>query len=302
MDGLCGEPLPSPQNPHTGAMISVLILTRNEAEDLPGCLASVAWSDDVHVYDSFSTDDTVGIAQSAGAHVRQRTFDGYATQRNSALEECPFQHEWVLILDADERVPADTASSMRALVSAVPDRVCGYRLRRRDHFEGRWLRHAQMTPHYIRLVRRGSARYHREVNEVLEVRGEVVDSGLCFDHHPFSKGIGHWIRRHERYACMEAGRLLQERSGDFGFSLSKALFDRDFNVRRYHWKGLFYRLPMRPLIKWCYLMFWRRAFLDGGPGIRYAGLQAFYEHMIDLHRRELGRREPQRDKGRSLRE
>ena len=67
-------------------MISVLILTKNEAQDLPGCLASVAWSDDVQVFDSFSTDQTVAIAQAAGANVVQRRFDDYAAQRNAALD------------------------------------------------------------------------------------------------------------------------------------------------------------------------------------------------------------------------
>lgn len=66
-------------------MISVLILTRNEEKDLPGCLESVSWSDDIHVFDSFSNDRTVEIAQARGAYVVQRAFDGYASQRNAAL-------------------------------------------------------------------------------------------------------------------------------------------------------------------------------------------------------------------------
>lgn len=84
-------------------MISILILTRNEQRDLPDCLASVDWSDDIHVFDSFSTDDTVAIAQAAGAHVHQRVFDDYATHRNAALTTIPFKHPWVFLLDADER-------------------------------------------------------------------------------------------------------------------------------------------------------------------------------------------------------
>jgi glycosyltransferase involved in cell wall biosynthesis len=84
-------------------MISVLILTRNEQQDLPACLASVAWSDDIHVFDSFSTDSTIDIATSAGAHVHQRVFDDYATHRNAALRGISFKHPWLFLLDADER-------------------------------------------------------------------------------------------------------------------------------------------------------------------------------------------------------
>ena len=76
--------------------------------------------------------------------------------------------------------------------------------------DGIWLRHAQISPWYIRLIRKGRGRYHREVNEVLEIDGRVEESGLHFDHHPFAKGIGHWIQRHVRYARMEADRLLEE--------------------------------------------------------------------------------------------
>src|SRR5215475_15062692 len=90
---------------NTGEMISVLILTKNEEQDLPGCLQSVAWSDDVHVFDSFSTDGTAAIAKARGARLTRRVFDGYASQRNAALHGLSFQHDWVLSLDADERVP-----------------------------------------------------------------------------------------------------------------------------------------------------------------------------------------------------
>src|SRR5262245_51626689 len=84
---------------------SVLILTKNEEQDLPACLDSVAWSDDVHVFDSHSTDRTVEIAAGRGALVTSRRFDDYAGQRNSAIRNLAFRHAWVLTVDADERIP-----------------------------------------------------------------------------------------------------------------------------------------------------------------------------------------------------
>jgi glycosyltransferase involved in cell wall biosynthesis len=269
------------------SMISVLILTFNEEKDLPGCLRSVSWCDDIHILDSYSTDGTLELARAAGARVRQRTFDGYASQRNAALEECDFRHEWILILDADERLPERSSDVLQQLVRDAPPELGGFRLRRRDHLGGRWLKHAQITPYYVRLVRRGSASYHREVNEVITVRGDILDAGVSFDHHPFSKGIAHWIRKHERYACMEADRIMEERKGQHAFSVVKALTARDPGVRRYHQKGLFYRMPFRPLLKWMYMMFVRGAFLDGQAGVTYANLQAIYEYFIVLRTREI---------------
>src|SRR5262245_4746912 len=92
--------------------VSVLVLTRNEEVNLPGCLASVRWSTDVHVFDSLSADRTTDIALAAGAQVLQRQFDGFASQRNAALAGCPFRNEWVLLLDADERAPPALAEEI----------------------------------------------------------------------------------------------------------------------------------------------------------------------------------------------
>lgn len=272
-------------------MISVLILTRNEEQDLPGCLDSVAWSDDVHVFDSFSTDRTVAIAESLGARVTQRIFDGYASQRNAALHGLAFRHAWVLILDADERVPAPAVEEMLRFVAAVPGRTVAARLRRRDFLMNTWLRHAQISPFYIRLVRPQRVRYEREINEVLKVEGDIFDLAEPFDHYPFSKGVRHWIDKHNSYSTMEAGIALASKRHQGEVSWRRALLSRDFNERRFHQKNIFYRLPLRPLVKWLYMVIVRRAFLDGRAGMVYAGLQAIYEYFIVLKTGELEQRE-----------
>jgi glycosyltransferase involved in cell wall biosynthesis len=266
--------------------VSVLILTLNEEQDLPGALASVSWSDDVHVFDSFSTDATVSIAEGLGAKVSQRVFDNYAAHRNAALNQIRFRHPWVLLVDADERcTPALADEVERVAASDDPD-TAAYRLCRRDYFENRWLRHAQISPWYVRLVRPELARYTREINEVLEIAGKVGELESPLDHYPFSKGVGHWLRKHDLYSSMEA-RLIVEGSGLQNPSLRAALAGGDFHERRLHQKALFYRMPGRPLLKWLYMVFMRRAFLDGRPGLTYANLQAIYEYMIVLKTREL---------------
>lgn len=276
-------------------MISVLILTRNEEHDLPGCLASVAWSDDVHVLDSFSDDRTVELAERAGAFVHRRVFDDYAAQRNAGLA-LPFAHPWVLILDADERVPAPLADELRAFAARATDDVSAARMRRRDFLGATWLAHCQMSPWYIRLARPGRVRYERAVNEVLRVEGAIVDLREPFDHFPFSKGIAHWLAKHNAYSSMEAALVLESRRGQVPFSPLAAFTARDFHVRRFHQKELFYRMPLRPLVKFAYLYVVRRGFLDGRAGLTYALLQSIYEYFIVLKTRELAARQAARSR------
>ena len=265
------------------SMISILILTKNEQQDLPGCLASVVWSDDIHVLDSESTDDTAKIASDAGAIVTVRPFDGYASQRNAGLK-LPFKHEWVLILDADERVPQALADEMLNYVQLAPSNVAAARIRRRDIWWGTWLKHAQISPFYVRLVRVGQARYEREINEVLVVDGDIHELNSPFDHYPFSKGLAHWIAKHNIYSSMEAEVI--KRGAVQKPSWKVAILGKDFNERRLHQKAIFYGLPARPFIKFVYMMVVRRAFLDGWAGIRYAILQSIYEYFIVLKTKE----------------
>ena len=269
-------------------MISVLILTKNEERDLPGCLASVAWCDDVHVFDSYSSDRTGDLARAAGASVQQRVFDNYAAHRNAALREISFRHPWVLLLDADERIPEGLAREMQRTIAADPGAISGFAIRRRDYLFGIWLKHAQISPFYIRLVRPERARYTRAINEVIEVQGVVGSLSEPMDHFPFSKGIAHWVGKHNIYSTMEA-ELIVERQGLRKPSLRIALTGHDFHERRLHQKALFYKLPGRSLIKWLYMMFVRGAVLDGSSGVMYATLQSIYEYLIVVKTRELRR-------------
>ena len=266
-------------------MISVLILTKNEAQDLPGCLASVAWSDDIHLLDSHSADNTTAIAQTAGAQVHTRPFDNYAAQRNFGLK-LPFRHPWLLILDADERPTSALSLELQRVVQNVPLETAAFRLRRRDFLFDTWLKHAQISPYYIRLVRPERTRYTREINEVLEVSGPIQDLQSPLDHFPFSKGIAHWLTKHNQYSTMEA-QLIHAQSGLRNPSLLTALRHPDFHTRRLHQKALFYKLPGRPIIKWCYMIFVRGAILDGAAGFTYATLQSIYEYLIVLKTKEL---------------
>jgi glycosyltransferase involved in cell wall biosynthesis len=266
-------------------VISVLVLTKNEEQDLPGCLASVSWSDDVQVLDSMSADRTVEIAREYGAQVTQRAFDNWAAHQNWALANLRFRHPWVFYIDADERVTPALRESMLAAVR-MPGEMVAFRVERRDFLMGTWLRHVQVSAFYMRLFRPEKMRYERLVNPVSLPDGPVGTVSGYLDHFPFSKGISQWITRHNSYSTLEAQQILANRRGVPEASVMAALFEKDFHRRRYHQKEIFYRLPGRPFAKFLLLYFVKLGFLDGHAGLTYSVLQSIYEYFIVLKTRE----------------
>jgi glycosyltransferase involved in cell wall biosynthesis len=266
--------------------VSVLILTLNEEVNLPGCLESVAWSDDIVVFDSYSSDSTVEIAKAAGARVLQRVFDNYAGQRNAALNGVQYKHPWVLMVDADERWPGEMYEEMLKAISSDGD-MSIYHFRRRDMFMGRWLRHTGYPTWAGRLVKVGRVQVQRGINEEYHTSGRKGYLQGHFIHYPFNKGIAYWIHRHNRYSSMEAEAIVREAADPPHL---KDAFSRDPTRRRKFLKQLAYRLPCRPLLVFCYLYLVQRGFLDGVPGLTYCRLRMSYEYLIDLKITELRRR------------
>ena len=137
----------------------------------------------------------------------------------------------------------------------------------------------------MRIVRVGRAHYERKINEVLVIDGDTIDLTQSFDHYPFSKGIDHWINKHNTYSRMEAEVIAKK--AFIKPNWHTALFGIDFSERRVHQKAIFYGFPARLFIKFIYMFIVRRAFLDGWPGIRYAVLQAIYQYFIVLKTKEI---------------
>lgn len=269
-------------------MISILILTRDEHRDIAACIQSVSWSDDIHVLDSLSTDGTQQMARDLGATVTERTFDNWASHQNWALANLPFRYGWVFYLDADERCTTELRDAMLAVIRTAGNEAA-YRVQRRDFFDGTWLRHVQTSPFYMRLFQPSKMRYERLVNPISVPDGPVGTVSGYLDHFPFSKGISHWIARHNSYSTLEARQIQENRRGQQPFSLRAAFFEKDFHLRRQHQKELFYRLPGRPVVKFLALYLGKRGFLDGRAGLRYAILQSIYEYFIVLKTGELQR-------------
>lgn len=274
--------------------VSVLILTKNESQDLPGCLQSVAWSDDVHVFDSGSTDNTVELAQSMGAQVTQRTYANSqapfggdeAAHKNWGLRNIRFKHPWVLMLDADERTTPELLQAMRSHCTPSSS-AAAYRIQRRDYFMGTWLKHVTPSPFNIRLIRPEKVHFERVINPITVIDGTTQDISAHFDHYPFSKGLSHWFAKHNGYSTYEAKHILSTRTECPSYSWRKALFGKDRNERRVHQKGLYYQMPLRPLVMFMGLYIGKRGFLDGRAGFVYAVLRGIYEYMIVLKTEEL---------------
>lgn len=266
--------------------ISVVILTLNEEKNLPGCLESVRWCDDIVVFDSHSSDQTTQIADSWGARVYQREFDNYAAQRNSALRIPTYKYPWVLMLDADERVSSELADEIRKVSENHDNGFTLYRIRRKDMFMGRWLRRSSGYPTWFgRLIRVGHVTVKREINEEYHTEGNVGHLEQHLIHYPFNKGVDYWFERHNRYSSMEAKTLIGElQSGPV--IKWKDLFSNDPVVRRRVHKKIAYRMPFRLFWVFCYLYFFRLGILDGRAGLTYSVLRCIYEYMIDVKFRE----------------
>ena len=268
--------------------VSVLIMTLNEELNLRECLESVSWSDDIVVFDSFSSDRTIELAKDAGTRVMQRKFDNYACQRNAAMTEVEYKHPWVLIVDADERWPSEIFSEIQQILSNGHEASL-YHFLRKDMFMGRWLKRSSGYPTWSgRLVKLGEVTVKREINEEYCTDGTKGYLKSHFVHYPFNKGVAFWLERHNHYSTTEAEVLVREKKNRLNV---RDLFSFDPTVRRKALKQLAYRLPFRPFLVFCYLYFLRMGFLDGIPGFTYCRLRAMYEYMIDLKVKELRRRE-----------
>jgi hypothetical protein len=232
----------------------------------------------------------VAIAAAAGARVFQRTFDDYGAQREAARVMVSYRHSWVLAIDADERPEPELIAEIGRILAFSDAGTAAYRMRRKDMFMGRWIRHSTLYPSwFVRLYQPARIRYEeRRVHEYPIVQGEVGALRSHLIHYNFSKGIAAWITKHVAYAGMEANEAAAAGSNE---AIDwRAIFQaRDPVRRRRMLKRIWARLPMRPLARFAYTYFLRRGILDGIPGLYYCLLLAFYELTIVLQIKEADR-------------
>ena len=268
-------------------MISILIPTLNEEVNLPSCLDSVRWSDDVVILDSGSTDRTIEIAESAGARVFHVRIENESERQNWAIDNIPFRYPWLYQSDADEIVTPELRDEMLALVAGKPDCVA-YRLRYKNYFRGKWIRHCGIYPTWVmRLFRPDKVRFTRRVNTVPRIDGLEGRLHSHFLHDSFNKGMDAWFDKHNRYSRHEAMEALDSLSS--GRLDLAGILARDPVRRRRSLKELSFRLPFRPTLRFLYTYLWRGGFLDGHAGLTYCRLLAMYELMIVTKMDELRR-------------
>jgi len=265
-------------------MISILILTKNEEVNIRDCIQSVAWSDDIWVFDSFSSDATCQIASELSVNLRQRIFDNYGAQREAA--RClPYKYPWVLAIDADERPEKALVDELIAVAKKTDEKHVAFRLRRKDHFMGKWIKFSSLYPSwFIRFYQPSKIRYEpRAVHEYAEIDGSLGELKEHLLHFSFSKGIEEWFAKHVRYAAFEAKENAKSLSNADSRHGIVRVFSLDPVVRRRALKQLSIRLPFRSTLRFLYSFVFRLGFLDGVAGYRYAKMLAIYEQMIVLN-------------------
>jgi glycosyltransferase involved in cell wall biosynthesis len=276
-------------------MISVLIPVRNEVRNLTDCLASVAWSDDVVVVDSGSSDGTPDLARSQGARVVDFRWNGqFPKKKNWALENVDWKHEWVLILDADERITPELAAELQAEVKQPA--ADGYFINRRFIFLDKWIRHCGYYPSWnLRLFRHKLGRYEKlhggdtasgdnEVHEHVVLNGKTAYLKKDMLHFAYPD-IYTWIEKHNRYSNWEAevevrGHGAAGSGRDIGAGLQRKRALRAWSRR----------MPCRPLLRFFYAYICKLGFLDGREGYIFCRLLATYEMLNVYKAYELRRR------------
>ena len=269
--------------PRMAVPVTILIPVKNEAHNLPRCLKSVQWADEIVVVDSHSSDESVSIAESLGATVVQFSFNGtWPKKKNHALQNVNFKNEWVFILDADEVLHRDAEAEITNVIANSDPIVSGYWINRRFMFMGKWLRHAYYPNWNLRLFRHAKGRYEKltdistesgdnEVHEHVIVTGKVGYLTTEMDHYAFPT-VEVFVEKHNRYSNWEARVAIDRYLADGRSDIQNA----SVGVRR-HLKRLSHQLPFRPLLRFIYVYVWQMGFLDGIEGYYFARLHGMYE-------------------------
>jgi glycosyltransferase involved in cell wall biosynthesis len=249
--------------------VTAIVITFNEERNIRGCLESLHWCDETIVVDAGSTDATAAVAREFTAQVSVREWDGYGRARNFALERA--RSDWVLVLDADERVPEPLSRELMSLAEAGGEGEQVYEVARRAFFLGKWIRHSGWYPGFVpRFFRRGAARYDdAQVHEKLIFSGGSGRLREPLDHHT-DDTLFHYFGKFNRYTSLAAADL----HGGRRFSV--------------------WQLLVKPPALFLKMYLFRLGVLDGIHGLLLALLSASYVFVkyAKLGEREMGGETP----------
>ena len=281
------------------APLSVLIPVKNEAANVGDCISGVSFAAEIVVVDSASTDGTQAIAEGAGARVVQFVWNGnLPRKKNWALENIPWQHEWVLIVDADERITPELEREIRQAILRTD--IDGFYLNRRFWFLGGWINHCGYFPSWnLRLFRHRLGRYEQieindgaqsgdnEVHEHVLLEGPSNYLSAPMEHYAFPD-IATFIEKHNRYSTWEAAASRKLHQTTAPTTLRATPFGAAAERKRWL-KKLAFKAPFRPSLRFLYHYFYKRGFRDGYRGWVLCRLLAWYERMIVWKERETQR-------------
>jgi glycosyltransferase involved in cell wall biosynthesis len=265
-------------------MVSVIILTKNEEQDIARCLESLRWCRDIHVLDSGSTDKTIEISIALGAKVSNNRFISFGQQRNFALDNLVIAFDWILFLDADEVMTENFHDAIMKAISKADENIAGFYCCWKMMLEGRWLKHCDNFPKWqFRLMRKGRARFidfgHGQKEDLVIGRiGYIKEPYL---HYGFSKGWSQWVDRHNRYSSLEASARLNNPPP------IKNMFSNNPSVRNPALKSVLIKLPGWPFLRFFQAYLLNLGFLEGVPGFIYCSNMAYYEFLIQIKIREI---------------
>lgn len=260
--------------------ITVIILTYNEEENIQNALENIKnWANQVIVLDSFSNDKTLKIIQNYQVDLYYNEFKNFKDQRTFALRKTKIINDWVLFLDADERLTSELKNEISNIIKSP--QYDGYLIKRRFYFMGQWIKYGGYYPSWnLRFFKHKLASVNREINEHIEIDGSVgalkydmIDENL--------KNFSYWIDKHNNYSTRESESLLSNEKDTiakiFGNSIQRKRWIR-INI----WNKLLPPL-IRPFIYFIYRYFIRFGFLDGKVGFIYHFNHALvYRLFIDI--------------------
>ena len=265
-------------------MISVIVLTKNEEQDISKCLDSLKWCDDIHILDSGSTDKTIAIASQYNVKVSNNEFKSFGQQRNHALDTLHIQNQWILFLDADEVCTLPFKEELLKAIRNAEDDVAGYYCCWKMMLENKWLKYCDNFPKWqFRIVRKGRARFtdfgHGQKEDL--VVGEIRYIKEPYVHYGFSKGWFHWMARHNIYSSKEAEvRMLNK-------APFKNIFSKHSSIRNPALKTFLSKLPGWPLLRFIQAYFFNFGFIEGIQGFIYCVNMGYYEFLIQIKMREI---------------
>ena len=266
-------------------MISVIVLTYNEEANLAVCLNSLAQlSAEIFIVDSGSTDRTIEIANNFGCQIVSNPWKNYAEQMNWAIRELPIKTEWIMRLDADERLTPELAQELKEALPQSPSLVSAYEVKRRVFFMGRWIRYGGYYPTWLLRIWRTGLGFceqrwmdeHIVISEgkIAQLQNDIIDDN--------KKDLTFWINKHNYYANREVQDILQIFS-EKDVILATNNFTQ-VTQRRWIKKNLYSRSPLflRALIYYLLRYFVGLGFLDGKEGLIFHFLQGFwYRFLVD---------------------